>query len=255
MKHKTQNALILAVVVCMSFFAFTTFSWANFWLLVVTYCVTMSAGGLGFHRYLHGSFQCGPLFKFAMLSLGVTLTARSPIVWGATHAVHHRYVDTDKDPHSPVRGKMYAFLWWLFDESNVVDPKKVMPHLFKDPVVLAVHKLRWKIVLGFFVILYLFFGFEGVIWGGFVRMLLSAIVISCVNVWGHNDDVPYGQDRGSDNVILALLTFGEGWHKEHHRGDAACARHGRKWWQIDVNWYLILLFEYMGFIWNVRKPT
>lgn len=254
MKQTTQNALILIPAILMSFFALITFSWENFWLFVITYCITMSAGGLGFHRYLHGSFQCGPIFRFIMLSLGTLVTARTPIVWGATHAVHHKYVDTEKDPHSPVKGKMYSFVLWLFDEENVVDPKKAMPRLYRDSVVVWVSQLRWPIVMAFFALLYAFYGFDGVVWGGFFRMLVSAIVISCVNVWGHNEDVPYGEDRGSDNWILAILTFGEGWHKEHHRDDSACARYGRKWYQIDVNWYWILLFEKLGLIWNVQRP-
>jgi stearoyl-CoA desaturase (Delta-9 desaturase) len=254
MSHKTQNIVILAVTIFMSLFAFVTFSWSNVLLLIVTYSISMMAGGLGFHRYLHGSFKCGPIFRAIMLSLGTTVTGRSPIVWAATHAVHHKYVDTEKDPHSPVRGKMYAFVLWLFDESNVVDPKKVMPHLLKDPVCVWVEKLRWLIVAVALLVPYLIFGFGGLIWGGFLRMLLSGIVISCVNVWGHNDDVPHGEDRGSNNLILALLTFGEGWHKEHHRGDSSCAKYGRKWYQIDMNWYAILLFEKLGLVSNVIRP-
>ena len=189
-----------------------------------------------------------------MLALGTLVTARTPIVWAATHAVHHRYVDTDKDPHTPVKGKMYAFLWWLFDEDSVVDPMKAMPRLFKDPVVVFVSKYRWVIVSIYFVLVSILFGFGGVIWGGFFRMVVSGIVISFLNIYGHNEDVPYGEDKGSDNWILAILTFGEGWHKEHHRDDAAVARHGRQWYQIDLNWYAILLFERLGLVSNVIRP-
>ena len=254
MSHRVLLSLELAVTIIMSMFAFVTFSWFNFWLFVASYSITMMAGGIGFHRYLHGSFKCGPVFRTILLSLGTTLTVSTPISWAATHAAHHKYCDTDKDPHTPLKGKLYAFLLWMFDENNLADPKVHARRALNDPVCVWVSKLRWPIVLTGLFIPYALFGFDGLIWGGFLRMFVGGAVVAAVNIWGHNEDVPYGEDRGSDNWLLAVLTFGEGWHKEHHRGDSACARYGLKWYQIDLNWYAILLFERLGLVSNVIRP-
>jgi stearoyl-CoA desaturase (delta-9 desaturase) len=207
-------------------------------------------------------------------ALGSMAVQGSLFKWVAFHRRHHQHSDTPDDPHSPhhsgrgllgvLRGAWHAHVGWFFQpdppglDDYVKDLKKTRALRVADalwPVWialgLAIPGLIGGLVKGSWLGVW-----TGLIWGGLVRIFLVHHVTWSVNsachLWGLR---PYrSEDESRNNVIFGILALGEGWHQSHHAFPTS-ARHGLRWWQIDVSYYLIRLLALVGLAWNVRLPS
>ncbi len=238
------------------------------YLAITTFGVT---GGL--HRYFsHKSFRCKRWLEIVLALLGTLAGQDFFIRWIYVHRVHHRYTDQPGDPHSPwydgekrlgvVRGLIHAHNGWLFRPEPAVVPS-VVPDLLRDPVLVAIDRLSPLITLagvilpGLIALLYepsLHAFMLGVLWAGFVRLFIMYHVSWGVNSFGHRfgGKVPDQTHNARNNPLLGILTFGDGWHANHHEF-AASARHGFGA-QLDITYLILCAMAKLGWVWDLRLP-
>jgi stearoyl-CoA desaturase (delta-9 desaturase) len=225
------------------------------WLAcAVLYLTFVVGGGVGLHRYFaHRAFRTSRAFQLALALLGSTAFSE-PIGFAARHRVHHRHADTVEDVHAPRQGFWYCWFGSHFERPGGVDVQHVAADLMRYPELVWLH--RWpyvpSAVLG------------GAIWwiGGFslfaLGFVLSRVLIlhavSAVNFFCHRSGQrPFPtRDASTNNVLIAILTFGEGWHNNHHRFPRA-ARAGVRLWEVDPIYYVIRLCAALGLVWGVRE--
>jgi stearoyl-CoA desaturase (delta-9 desaturase) len=245
---------------------------------VVVFALMYVATGLGitvgFHRlFTHRSFKTGPGVRRLFAILGSMAVEGPVIAWVADHRKHHAFSDQPGDPHSPhvehghglrgvLRGLSHAHIGWLFIHTDRGRKTRYAPDLIADPVVKRVNDqfVLWvaaglviPFVLGFsFGGGSLFAGFTGMLWGGFVRMLLLHHVTYSINSLCHFfGRKPYETGDESRNLAwLAPLSFGEAWHNAHHAFPTS-ARHGLGRWQFDPSALVIAGLEKTGLAWDV----
>ena len=242
-------------------FAPFTFNWNAFWVFVVLQWITGGLGvTLGFHRLLtHRSFQAPKWLEYLLTFLGSLASQGSPIKWVATHRVHHAFSDRPQDPHSPNRGFWRAHMFWLFAYGEVLDhPTKFTryaPELARDPVHQFIHNTHGlhNLILG--LLLYAWGGWSFVVWGIFVRTAFvyhgTWLVNSAAHIWGYQT---YQTNEGSrNNWWVAILTYGEGWHNNHHAYPSSAA-HGLRWWEFDLTYLIIRFLALFGLADTIRLP-
>jgi len=237
----------------------------------------LSAIGItvGFHRlFVHRSFETGITVKLILVALG-SMAVQGPLFqWVARHRRHHQHSDTPADPHSPhrfgrgllarLRGFWHAHVGWAL-RSHTPDLARYVRDLRRSRVLRVASALFpvWMILglalpaaLGGLLTGSWMGVLTGLIWGGLVRMFLVHHITWSVNSAGHLwGSRPYRSgDHSRDNLLLGLLALGEGWHNTHHAFPTS-ARHGLRWWQIDISYYVIRLMAWMGLAWNVRLPS
>jgi stearoyl-CoA desaturase (delta-9 desaturase) len=251
------------------------FGWTDLGLLLGMYVFTSLGITVGFHRlFVHRSFETFMWVKFVWAVLG-SMAVQGPLFfWVAMHRRHHQHSDTPQDPHSPqhggkgilglLRGFWHAHIGWFFEadpphlERYVADLRqsrtlRVASHLFPLWVALG---LVIPAVLGGVITLSWAGVWTGLIWGGLVRLFLVHHVTWSVNsachLWGLH---PYkSHDQSRNNVVFGILAMGEGWHNTHHAFPTS-ARHGLRWWQIDVSYWVIRTMALLGLAWNLKLPT
>jgi sn-1 stearoyl-lipid 9-desaturase len=244
--------LILFVHVMAFVFAPMTFSLTNLWLFVVFYVITGLGVTFGLHRFFtHRSFEIQSRFVLFLTFLASTLAMQGDVIeWVVDHFKHHLNSDQENDTHSPHqdRNKLRGFLWshfvWLFYSYPLSDQqKRLKANLLNKGWMYRFfgNKANFLVtnVASAFLI-YWGFGFGGLIWGFFVRTVfvwhITWLVNSASHLWGFRDYQT--TDASKNNWWVALLTFGEGWHNNHHHKQDS-PRHGLKWWQFDPTFYLI----------------
>lgn len=230
--------------------------WSDLALLATMYTLVTFGVTVGYHRMLtHRSFTCHPAIKFLLLVLGSMALEGYAIEWAAGHVKHHALADREGDPHSPLDGFFHAHIGWIFAYGqNNPDPKVYCRHLLSDPLVLFVSRtyVLW-VALGL-VIPFALGGWTGLLWGGLVRIFLVHHATFSVNSVCHT----FGKrefatnDRSHNEWIVGLLSFGEGWHNNHHAFPRS-AFHGLHWWQFDLSGYLIRALERLGLAHEVYR--
>ena len=251
------------------------FGWADLGLLLGMYLAVMLGVTVGFHRlFTHRSFEAAGPVQFVLGVLGSMAFQGRMLEWVGRHRLHHQHSDHDGDPHSPhaphrsgfwgrVRAFWHAHVGWAL----AVDPPRLdryAPDLRKSRMLRVVSDLfhLWA-VLGLLIpagIGYALGGWAGALtgflWGGLVRVLLGHHVTWSVNsvchLWGSRPLESGDQSR--NNALVGVLGLGEGWHNNHHAFPTS-ARHGLRWWQIDISYYLIRLLAVTGLAWNIRLPA
>ena len=244
-------------------------------LLAGMYVVGIIGIGVGFHRlFSHRAFQTTTTIKVVLGIMG-SAAAQGPLLfWAAIHRRHHAFSDREGDPHSPhlhgpgvlnfFRGFWHAHTGWLFIP-EVHDLGVFVPDLMRDSLVFKVSRLYlWWVLLGLAVPAALggllsgtwVGALRGLFWGGLVRIALGHHTTWSVNsichIYGKR---PYrSKDLSRNNFWLALPSFGEAWHNNHHAFPTS-AFHGLEWWQIDISGYLIRLLARMGLAWDVKRPS
>jgi stearoyl-CoA desaturase (delta-9 desaturase) len=220
------------------------------------YFVRMFAVTGVYHRYFsHRTYKTSRLFQFLLAFLGTSVTQKGPIWWASAHRRHHKYSDTEKDIHSPKqRGFWYAHMgWWLSRDHEQTDWSQVRD-LAKFPEIVFLEK--WH-VLGVFACMGIaaaWRGFDGFLWGYVVSTCFLMHGTFTINSLAH----VYGSrryqttDTSRNNLWLALITMGEGWHNNHHHYMNS-ANQGFYWWEIDMSYYILKALEKTGLIWDVRK--
>jgi stearoyl-CoA desaturase (delta-9 desaturase) len=246
--------------------------WTELALLLGFYTFSILGVTIGFHRmFTHRALAAGPAVRF-VLGVAGSMSAQGPVLeWCAMHRQHHKHSDHDGDPHSPhlhgrgllglLRGMWHAHLGWLFAAEPAAAARNV-PDLLADRVLVFVDRWFWAWMLAGWVIPGVIGGLvlgswqgalSGFLWGGLVRTFLLHHVTWSINsvchMWGTR---PFGgHDESRNNALLGVLAFGEGWHNNHHAFPTS-ARHGLRWWELDLTYWVIRLLEWMGLVWNVR---
>jgi len=231
-------------------------TWREVSLLVGMYLLTGIGLTVGYHRMLtHHSFRAHPAVRFCLLALGCMAGHTDPIRWAAIHIQHHARSDDEGDPHSPLAGLFHAHFGWIYAG---IDPQPMIyaKWLLKDPLARFFEQtfLLW-VALGF-IVPFALDGWQGLLWGGLVRMFLSHHITFSVNSICHT----FGQrpfatgDRSTNQWLVGLLALGGGWHNNHHAFPRS-AFHGLRWWQIDLSAYVILLLEAFGLVWQVQRVS
>ncbi len=213
------------------------------WLLAVTLYFLYGCVGIvvGFHRYLtHGSFKLSKWKERVVVLLGHMAGTGSAISWVAQHIEHHKHSDTARDPHSPRNG-VGRMLTLAYTHSYRTRSRTVL-RMAHDPFYRALHNYFMLIQLGWVSTLFVAFGVEGVLFGHLVPISFVVIGSALTNLLGHTIGAQrYATgDDSKNSLLVALFSWGEGWHNNHHRYPAR-ARFGEKWWEIDIAWYVISL--------------
>jgi sn-1 stearoyl-lipid 9-desaturase len=263
--HKTRvpldlfNVVFIVSVHLAAILGFFTFSWGALGVAAVLWWITGSFGiGLGFHRMMtHQGFRSYRWLERFFIVCGTLAVQGGPIAWVAGHRLHHAHSDRELDPHNSRRGFWWAHIGWIFYR----DPKtgefgnycKFAKDLVADRFVLFLD--RWyiglQVALG--LALLAWGGWSYVIWGIFVRLVFgwhcTWLVNSAAHKFGYQS---YDSRDDSRNCWwVALLSFGEGWHNNHHAFPRS-ARHGLRWWELDQNYLTLAILEKLRLVWDVR---
>ncbi|CAN1168146.1 Palmitoyl-monogalactosyldiacylglycerol delta-7 desaturase, chloroplastic [Linum perenne] len=253
-----------AVVVAMHLLALPAplcFSWPAFWVAVWLYVVTGLFGiTLSFHRHLsHRSFRIPKWLEYLFAYCGVHALQGNPIDWVSTHRYHHQFCDSERDPHSPLEGFWFSHVTWLFDTNSVSQRcggKNNVGDLESQPFYQFMRVTYILHPLALALLLYSLGGFSFLVWGMGVRVIwvyhITWLVNSACHVWG-TQDWNTG-DLSMNNWHAGGLAFGEGWHNNHHAFEYS-ARHGLKWWQIDMTWYAIRILQALRLAVDVKLPN
>lgn len=239
--------------------------------LLLTLALGYLTGGLGiclgYHRLLtHGSFRTYRPVRWLLAWLGSLAGEGPPIFWVGMHRKHHQYSDQPGDPHSPHEGPWWSHMLWLFPRPDWhawhASLARYAPDMLKEPFMRMLDRtfLAWHLALGgaLFALGWLGWdlatGVSFLVWGMFVRMVyvlhVTWLVNSASHIWGYrNYETP---DNSRNLWWVGLLAYGEGWHNNHHAFQRG-ARHGRRWWEIDLTYAVILVLERLGLAWNVVR--
>jgi len=229
--------------------------WRELALFVGLYVATGLGVSIGFHRMLtHRSFESGPGVKATFLVLGSMASQGGCIDWAAYHLKHHAHSDREGDPHSPLHGFVHAYFGWIL-RGPPAERERYCKRLLEDRLVVFIDKTSavW-VVLGL-AIPYLVAGWNGLLWGGLVRIAFLSQLAFSVNSFGH----AFGsrafdtKDESRNNWVLAVLGFGDGWHNNHH-AFPSMAYHGMTRRQFDPSALVIRLLAALGLVWNVKLP-
>ena len=231
-------------------------SWGAVATLLILYWVTACLGvTLGYHRLLsHRSFKVPQWLARFFATCGALSAEYGPITWSGIHRQHHKYSDTNEDPDDMIKGFWWSHIGWMFvDVPAEKEAYRYTADLRKDPYFRWLDKyfLLLQIPLGFF--LFSLGGWSYVLWGIFLRLAVvyhvTWLVNSATHTWGER---PYDtEDSSRNNKSVAVLTFGEGWHNNHHAYPSS-AKQGLQRGQIDLTWYHIVVLKKLGLATNVR---
>lgn len=222
------------------------FTWQALGVAIVLHWLTGSIGiCLGYHRYLsHRSLRLAWPAEFFVMLCGVLSGQGSPLTWSATHRVHHQRSDRDGDPHSPLEGKWWSHLTWLFVRQSPNTLQRLYARYIPDQVDRPMMRFFdktygiWLVATG--VVLYALGGLPWMLWGLCVRMVFmyhcTWFVNSATHLWGYRNYET--QDESRNLWWVALISYGEGWHNNHH-AHPRLARAGHRWWEVDVTWWVI----------------
>lgn len=258
--HINWDTLIALIIFhSLAVVALFTFSWANFAAAFVMWWIAGSLGiGLGYHRLLtHGGFKTPKWFEYFLTVCGTLATQSGAIKWVTTHRLHHAHTDLEKDPHSPRHGNYWSHIGWIIrgtsQEHDDATFKRYAPDLLKDPVHVAINRFSYVPIIVAAGILFLIGGWTMVLWGIFLRTVfgwhMTWTVNSVTHVWGtRRFDT---KDDSTNNGLIALVTFGEGWHNNHH-AQPSSAKHGLAWYEFDINWMTVKLFEKVGLATEIK---
>ncbi|MBS2003634.1 MAG: fatty acid desaturase [Cyanobacteria bacterium SZAS LIN-5] len=258
---------ILMHLACLSVF-FTGTSPAAL-IMALTLCIArMFAITAFYHRYFsHRSYKTSRIAQFLFAIAGLTAVQRGPLWWAAHHRHHHQHADAELDTHSPVRkGFLWAQIGWITVEANMPTDYSRIPDLVKYPELVFLNRFDWvvPVLLGATVFwsgaalerLYPSLHTSGpqfLAWG-FVSTVMVFHITGAINSLAHQFGTQEFEtgDNSKNNFLLGLITLGEGWHNNHHRYPG-CVRQGLEWWQIDLTYYVLLLMEKLGIIWELNK--
>jgi sn-2 palmitoyl-lipid 9-desaturase len=229
------------------------FSWSALGITVFLHWLTCSIGiCLCYHRCLsHQSLKLKQPSRFFALLAGVLSGEGSPLMWSATHRVHHSRSDQEGDPHSPLSGEFWSHILWLFvnHRKDMRDKlyRRYCPDLIKDPLLQFFDRTYGMWLIGTGVVLFAAGGLPWLLWGLCLRMVLAYhstwFVNSATHLWGYRN---YKTKDESRNLWwVALFAYGEGWHNNHH-AHPRLARAGHRWWEVDMTWWSIKFLRAIG---------
>ncbi|MDG1139806.1 MAG: acyl-CoA desaturase, partial [Opitutales bacterium] len=257
--------IIIHLLAFSAFFYPVTFYCAA--LAVVSYSLRMFTITAFYHRYFsHRSFKTGRFVQFAGAFVACSSGQRGPLWWAAHHRRHHRHSDTEKDIHSPhAKGVFWSHTLWFMTDYAVPTLLKEIPDWLKFPELRFINRFDWIPVLALGLGCYLlgtlewfksFTGLDGLstfIWGFLVPTVFLYHATFAVNSISHI----FGKkrfdtgDESRNNPLVALFTFGEGWHNNHHFFPGS-ARQGFFKGEIDITYYILKLLSFLGLVSDLR---
>ncbi|HVA72280.1 MAG TPA: fatty acid desaturase [Candidatus Limnocylindrales bacterium] len=236
------------------------FTWKAFFVALFLWWVSGSLGvGMCYHRLLtHRAYKTPKWVEYFLTVCATLALEGGPIFWVATHRIHHQFSDKEGDPHSPIDGKWWAHAGWILvgksmhhDTSTLA---RYVPDLAEDKFQVWITKYNYvpMIVLG--AVLFAIGGWPFLLWGVFLRTVIGLhstwLVNSATHLWGSRRFAT--RDHSTNNWWVAMLTFGEGWHNNHHAHPTS-ARHGLRWYEFDLNWYGIWVLKTLGLAHQIRR--
>jgi sn-1 stearoyl-lipid 9-desaturase len=235
------------------------FSWKALAVTVVLWWIAGSLGvGMGFHRLLtHRGFKTPKAVEYFLTLCGTLAFEGGPVNWVVTHRLHHMHTDAPGDPHTPRDGRWWSHMGWILRGTAQVHDRTVLwryaPDLMKD----RVHRwLNQYYYIPFVICSVGLLVFGG--WGVFMVATFFRVVFNLHSTWLVNSAThSWGSrrfatnDDSTNSWWVALLTFGEGWHNNHHAHPRA-ARHGLAWYEIDVNWWGIRTLQFLGLASDIK---
>ena len=235
------------------------FSWKLLIAAVLLHWIAVGLGiSMGYHRlHTHRSYKLPKPLEYFLAICGTLSLEGGPIFWVATHRIHHQFSDKPGDPHSPRDGAWWAHIGWILaGESKHNNTKllaKYAPDLAKDPFYVQVNNYHWLFPILLAGVLLAIGGLPLMLWGMCVRIVFGLhatwAVNSVTHLWGGRRFNT--RDDSRNNWWVALLTFGEGWHNNHHAHPTS-ARHGLAWYEIDFSWIQISILKFLGIAKAIR---
>ncbi len=250
---------VLIVFHVMSLFAIFTFSWRNLIVALVLHWMAVGLGiSMGYHRlHTHRGFKTYLWFDYFLAVCGTLTLEGGPIFWVATHRLHHQFSDQPEDPHSPRVSGFWAHAGWIiFGEAQHDDTARLAryaPDLSKDRFYRWLSGYHWVPLTTLGLGLLAWGGWGLVIWAIFLRVTVGLhatwLINSATHIFGGRR---FETDDDSRNVWwVALLTFGEGWHNNHHAHPVS-AKHGLAWYEFDWTWVSLKLLNAVGLVWDLK---
>jgi len=238
------------------------FTWTRFAVAAVLYWVAVGLGiSMGYHRlHTHRGFKTFKPFEYFLALCGTLTLEGGPMFWVATHRLHHQHSDQPLDPHTPRVSGFWAHVGWIvFGEAHHNDTTRMSryaPDLAKDSFYVWLTKYHWVPLTVLGVALLAVGGWGLVNWAIFLRVVVGLhatwLVNSATHMWGRRRFAT--KDDSRNTWWVALMTFGEGWHNNHHAHPTS-ARHGLAWYEFDPTWLSLRLLRAVGLVWDVRIAT
>jgi len=235
-------------------------SWPALISAAVLYWIAGSLGvGMGYHRLItHRGYKVPKPIEYFLVTCGALSLEGGPIQWVTTHRIHHAHTDQTGDPHTPRDGGWWAHIGWILrgtaQDRDHATLERYAPDLIKDRYYVWLNRYYYVPLLVVAVGLLALGGFDVMLWGVFLRVTLGLhatwLVNSATHMWGRKR-FDTGEDS-RNSWWVALLTFGEGWHNNHHAHPTS-ARHGLKWYEIDFNWWGIRVLQFMGLARRIKR--
>ena len=258
---------ILLHLACLAVFL-VGFSWFAFTFAVLLYVVRMFAVTGFYHRYFsHKAFRTSRLTQFVMAVLGATAVQRGPLWWASHHRHHHAHSDNHEDSHSPLQhGFLWSHLFWFLASRNFLTQTHRVKELTSFIELRLLDRFDAVVPILFGVAIYFFGDWLSVAYPGFdtngLQLFIWGFVISTValyhgtftvnslaHLWGKRRYATKDQSR--NNLLIAILTLGEGWHNNHHHYPASASQ-GFYWWEIDLTYYGLKILSALGLIWDLK---
>jgi len=229
------------------------FNWQAFAMAVFLYWVATGLGiSMGYHRlHTHRSYKVPVWMEYFFAICGTLTLEGGPIFWTAIHRIHHQRSDQPGDPHSPREGAWWAHVGWiLMGETKHNNTKllgKYAPDLAKDRFYVWLNDYHWVPIVALTVLMALIGGLPMVLWAVCFRVVFGLhatwLVNSATHMWGARRFAT--RDDSRNNWWVALISFGEGWHNNHHAHPTS-ARHGLAWYEFDPSWLQIKVLKRLG---------
>jgi stearoyl-CoA desaturase (delta-9 desaturase) len=232
------------------------------------YVVRMFAITAFYHRYFsHRAFRAPRAWQFVFAVLGATAVQRGPLWWAAHHRHHHAHSDRPDDAHSPLRdGFFWSHVGWFLARENFATRMRLVRDLARFPELRWLDRYDVAVPAALFVSLWSVGAWlevahptlgtgpwQLVVWGFCISTVVlfhaTFVINSLAHRWGRRRYATGDESR--NNLLLALVTLGEGWHNNHHRYPGS-ARQGFYWWELDVSWYGIKLLAALGIVRDLR---
>jgi stearoyl-CoA desaturase (delta-9 desaturase) len=250
--------------------AFFTHVTAFDWVVCLTlYVVRMFFVTAGYHRYFsHRTYKTSRWFQALLAFASQTSAQKGVLWWAANHRVHHRYSDTELDPHSrKVHGFWESHVGWIMGSSHEETDYSLVKDLAKFPELMLLNRYHWApaFLLAVFVTILgqlvnggnlnsLSAGWSTLLIGFFLSTVLLYHATFAINSLMHWIGKPryITGDESKNSLPLALISLGEGWHNNHHYYQSA-TRQGFFWWEIDITYYVIRLLGVLGLVWDIKE--
>ncbi|MCP4080191.1 MAG: acyl-CoA desaturase [Planctomycetaceae bacterium] len=272
--------IVMHLAIPFAFFPYFFSWWGVAWLFVGNFLFTSMGIGAGYHRLLtHRGFKCPKWFEYTLATLGVCSFQDSPGRWVLVHRVHHQHSDHQPDPHTPRVSAFWAHMGWLFIDNKELSTAsaydRYVRDLMQDRYYMWLQKgQNWILVYMMHALLLtgvgsligylttgtgagaLQYGSQWLMWGVVMRTIwtwhVTWAINSAAHIWGYRNYET--REDSTNNWLFALLTNGEGWHNNHH-ADPRSARHGHRWWEIDMTWITLRGLEKIGIVKDLVHPN